>query len=187
MTELRISPRESTQGVKYHYSQPVTFNQSEQKAVKDHTAFIVENLIKEVKSGTSQQQRQKIKQLKSLFRKFVSILGGAAAIAPKATFAAGTGMSAGALAGTTITPQIVMHWGITLSLITVAVGVALSGSLLAVAGIYRMFRKRDVAQEWTTDIVKGLVQVLVAVPVVYTIFQLSQLLFKNLPVLSGLL
>ncbi|MNP86984.1 hypothetical protein D3C76_1875650 [compost metagenome] len=49
-----------------------------------------------------------------------------------------------------------------------------------------MFRKRDIATEWTTDIVKGLVQVLIAIPVTYVLYFLAQILFSHLTVIKAL-
>jgi hypothetical protein len=155
--------------------------------------FIGETLMKEVMNGSSDQQKKALKKLKRLQKQFVLILGASAAsimTLPLTGFAQSNQGVPGTLTTENtvdITPGVVMEWGLTIALITVAIGVAISGSLLAIAGIYRMFRKREESQIWTTDIIKGLVQVLIALPVVYSLFYLAQLVFGNLPVLEGLL
>jgi type IV secretory pathway VirB2 component (pilin) len=63
--------------------------------------------------------------------------------------------------------------------ISVGTAVLLSMILLVGAGIMRMFRKKKEATEWTTDIVKGLIQILVAVPIVFLIYFVVNLLFSN--------
>lgn len=148
-------------------------------SLEDKVLFMAETLKKEVLEGN--HQLKKIRQLKKLARKFGVILGVKVGM-PTLAFAAGTGT----VAAQTITPAVILHWGVMLALITVSIGVAISMSMLAIAGIYRMFRRADEATEWSTDIVKGLVQVLVAVPIVYVVFTIAQHMFKALPALSGL-
>lgn len=177
---VNISTRKFNEGVTYNPFEKMTIYPKEERVT-----FLAETLLKEVMQGTEEQRRKRIKKLKKIYTKFVSVLGASVMMAPKAFAAEGT--TKAVLLGTgTITPAVVMKWGLTLALLTVSAGVALSGSLLAIAGIYRMFRKRDAAEEWTTDIIKGLVQVLIAVPTVYVLFYLAQFVFKNLPMLGGL-
>jgi hypothetical protein len=63
--------------------------------------------------------------------------------------------------------------------ISVGTAVLLSMILLVGAGVMRMFRKKKEATEWTTDIVKGLIQILIAVPIVFLIYFVVNLLFSN--------
>lgn len=59
-------------------------------------------------------------------------------------------------------------------------GLGLSIILLQTAGVYRMFPKRKKeAVEWTDDIVKGLVQLILAPIIVMTITITAYLLFGN--------
>jgi vacuolar-type H+-ATPase subunit I/STV1 len=150
--------------------------------------FLAQRLTEEVTKGTAIQQQKNLKRLKKLYKGFVLLLGVRAVITPL-TASASTTSTSTTVAGLTaqsLTPALALHWGLTVSLMVVALGIAVSSSLLAIAGIYRMFRKREEATEWTTDIVKGLVQVLIAVPVTYLLFYLAQVVFKSLGVLSGL-
>lgn len=180
---ITMSSRELNSDVSY--KSPVQqFNLKEK--VEDNVLFIASTLQKEVIKGTTGQQRKKIKQLKKLLKGFVVVMGAGIQATPKAFAAAPLTGATTTAAANQITPALVMKWGLNLALISVSVGVALSMTLLTLAGIYRMMRKRKEAEEWTTDVIKGLVQVLVAVPVVYLLFYLAQTVFKSLPILSGL-
>ncbi|ATN94425.1 hypothetical protein BSP9_076 [Bacillus phage BSP9] len=180
---ITMSSRELNSAVSY--KSPVQqFNLKEK--VEDDVLFIASTLQKEVIKGTTGQQRKKIKQLKKLLKGFVVVMGAGIQATPKAFAAAPLTGATTSAAANQITPAMVMSWGLNLALISVSVGVALSMTLLTLAGIYRMMRKRKEAEEWTTDVIKGLVQVLVAVPVVYLLFYLAQTVFKSLPILSGL-
>jgi hypothetical protein len=174
--KINIKSKELVPGVTY--SRPyMTVN------TEDRVLFLADILQKEVIVGTVEQQLKRAKKLKKLLKGFVTVVGVGLKMTPKAFAATTPAITTGA---TAITPAVVMQWGLTLALISVSVGVALAMIMLSVAGIYRMFRKRDIATEWSTDVIKGLVQVLIAVPTVYLLFYLAQLVFKNLPVLNGL-
>lgn len=64
-----------------------------------------------------------------------------------------------------------------LLVISVGTAVMLAAILLVGAAVMKMFRKRKEANEWTVDIIKGLIQVLVAVPVVFLIYYVANLFF----------
>lgn len=147
---------------------------------EEKVSFLADLLLKEVMEVSGGKQIKKIKKLKKIVKISISALATVATMAPKAL--AATGITA----TEAITPAIVMKWGLTLALISVSAGVALSMIMFTVAGIYRMFRKRKESTEWTTDIVKGLVQVLIAVPTVYVLYFLAQILFSHLTVLKAL-
>lgn len=160
--------------------------------------FLAETLKEEVLQGSLIQKKKNAKQLKKLLIQFVTI-----------SLMTGVGMSFGILTAepltasansfmttttantpTTveITPDSIMDWALKIALLIVAVGVGLSMSMFAIVGIYLMLtRKRRESIEWNADIIKGVVQVLVSIPLIYSLFQLSQLVFKNLPFLEGLM
>jgi hypothetical protein len=79
---------------------------------------------------------------------------------------------------TGIPPELL---GLLLKLLVIAVGSAVifAAILLVGAGVMKMLRKRKEANEWTTDILKGLIQILVAVPVVFLIYYVANLLFST--------
>lgn len=159
--------------------------------------FLAETLKEEVIQGTKKEQKKKVKQLKKLFVQLAMIsmtigLGTSLEILTAQPLTA----SANSLIPTTtetspltdINPTNVMKWGLTVAMIVVSVGIAVAISLFAIAGIYLMFtRKRKEASEWTSDIIRGLTQVIVSIPLVYALFQLAQYIFKSIPFLDGLM
>ena len=60
-----------------------------------------------------------------------------------------------------------------------AAGVGCAGVLLSGAGLYRMFKKNKEAMDWSSDIIKGLTQVLIASPTVMLLVYIATLLFGN--------
>ena len=63
--------------------------------------------------------------------------------------------------------------------ITALIGVGTAIVMLQAAGVYRMFRKKKEATEWSNDILKGLAQVTVAPILVGTIVLLAHFLFGS--------
>lgn len=174
----------------------LNFNGKIDKRTED-VLFIAETLKKEVLSGTKKQQQKNLKQLKKLFLKFTMIaltvgVGtslGMTLLLPD-TVSAATNLipTATDQPPIDINPKTIMEWGLMISLIIVAVGIALAISMFAIVGIYLMLtKKKEEAISWNSDIVKGLVMVIVAIPLVFSIFQLAQSIFANLPFLSGLM
>lgn len=159
--------------------------------------FLAETLKEEVLQGTQNQQKKKLKQLRKLLIQFTTIsalvgvgLGFEMLIPFPLTADASNLMTATANSTTTteITPDSILNWALKIALIVVAIGVGLSMSMFAVVGMYLMItRKRKETSEWNSDIIKGLVQVLVSIPLIYALFQLAQIVFKNLPFLNGLM
>lgn len=153
--------------------------------VEKRVNFLKDSLVEEVMSAPSSvQQAKKIKKLKKLMKVSATVLATMSSIAPKA-MAAVPAMATNT-AVQTITPALILKWGLTVALISVAAGVALSMTMLSVAGIYRMFRKGEMATQWTSDIIRGLTQVLIAVPVVFLLYFLAQLAFQHLSMLKSL-
>lgn len=163
---------------------------SKQESALDSTTFLAETLYKEVvNQDRLSGKNRKLKSLKKLHKGYMSILVTAMMVSPTTVFAQSGDTYQNMVPVTSdqeITPNLVMQWGFSLALTTVAIGIAIAGSLLALAGVYRMLRKRKEAEEWTTDIIKGLVQVLIAIPVVYSLFYLAQIVFQRIPFLEGL-
>lgn len=164
-------------GFKVSFIQPVREVRSE---LEDKMLFIKNSLIEEV--GTNPK---KARSLHKLFKR-LAIGVGVKLMLPATALAATHKAATVTASASQITPQHVLHWGLILALVVVSIGVALSMSMLAIAGIYRMFKREKEATEWSNDIVRGLVQVLIAIPVVYIFFLLAQMVFTNLPALNGL-
>jgi hypothetical protein len=180
MMNINMTVKNPTTGVKYIPFQPMV-SEYEQK-----TLFLAESIMEEVMRGSEKQQHKGIKKLKKILKISLAALGTGVGTTTRALAAVPTALPGAPVAATSITPAIVMKWGLTIALISVSAGIALSMIMLSVAGMYRMFRKREKATEWTNDIIKGLVQVLIAVPTVLLLFYLAQILFQHLSVLKAI-
>lgn len=68
-----------------------------------------------------------------------------------------------------------------MELIKLAIGgsVLLSIILLILAGTMRQFRKKKEASEWSTDIIKGFIQVLLATPIIFLMYYVVTKLLGN--------
>jgi len=175
--KINIGTKGMVEGVSY--IRPVR-ELSVKGSEEDTMLFMVNSLKEEVLAGTDVQQIRKAKKLKKLVRGLTIVLAASIQMAPRA-FAATVETTGGG-----ITPDQILEWGRSLAAISVSAGIAMSMVMLGVAGILRMMNKRDMATNLTTDIIKGLVQVLVSVPTVLILFYLAQYMFKNLPALGSL-
>lgn len=136
--------------------------------------FPIKILVEEVKSLTHKQKKQYSKILKSF-------------VAVSMSFLALSSKSMAATLQTTPTPQVTTT-GLPPDLIQPImqlIGMAIGGSLLLtvilliIAGTYRQFRKKKESAEWTTDIIKGFVQVLIATPLIFLMYYVVNLLLGN--------
>jgi hypothetical protein len=160
--------------VNYKFTNPIVIKQ-ENMRINDIN-FHIPTLIEEVKNSS----KNKIKQYKKTIQTFL-ITASSFMILPLKSMAASS-----VPVGTTNLPQSAVGMPpellqLLLQILKISVGTAvlLSMILLVGAGVMRMFRKKKEATEWTTDIVKGLIQILVAVPIVFLIYFVVNLLFSN--------
>lgn len=189
MTVLKISARTLDPTLKYNPFPIIYLNQEKQL---QKASFLAQTIEREVMSGTPKEQLKKLKILKKTFKIYASILSVVAVTTINKPLFAEENPNIHQVFLTDnqigeLNPSQVMEWGMKLALMTVGIGMAMGIVLLVTAGIYRMLRKKREATEWTTDIIKGLVQVLVAIPTVLGLFYLALKLFKRLPILEGLL
>jgi len=176
--KINIQSKSLTEGVRY--IQPV--KEVSLLDSKEHDAvFIIETLHKEMSGGSPSQQARNVKRMKKVLRGFVTVLAVSIQSAPKA-FAATTD-----IANQTLTPAIIIKWGTSLALLGVSASVSLAMIMLIIASFYKMVRKGDQADQWSSDILKGLVQALVTIPLISLLFYCAQVIFKNLPSLGSLL
>jgi hypothetical protein len=75
-------------------------------------------------------------------------------------------------------PTEIMDLLIGLLKVSVAAGIILAAILLVGAGIGKMFRMKDV-NDWITDIIKGLVVVISATPLIFLIYYAATKLFSG--------
>lgn len=173
MVSVTIGAKSLDPNISYRAFKPMEV-QTEEKV-----HFLIENLREEVLKESDGQRIKKIRKLKKLIKVSLSVLAATANLSPRALAATTT-------AGVDkITPALMMKWGLTVALISVSAGVAISMTMLTIAGVYRMFRKRIEADEWSQDIIRGLVQVLISVPTVYLLYFIAQMLFSHLSFLKA--
>lgn len=194
--ELTLNTSFSPFELKENYT---SFKINKKSNTTDRLVFLVESLKKEVMSGAIKQQKRKMKQLKNLYKQYlkmfmkIGINIGVLTIGcyPLSAFANTSNsntfiMSNNSTPKINIDPSMIMEYGIIIALIIVAIGVALSMIMFGVAGVYLMLTKNQKATiEWNSNITKGLVQVLIAIPLVYAIFNLAMLVFPNLPLINN--
>jgi hypothetical protein len=78
-------------------------------------------------------------------------------------------------------PPELMEFMMTTLVIIIGVGIILAAILFASAGIMRMLgkKRRKEAEEWSVDIIKGLFQILVSVPIVFIIYYIVSMALKG--------
>ncbi|BEU14770.1 hypothetical protein [Bacillus phage CM1] len=145
--------------------------------ITEEPSFLVENVVREVTEATEGHKVKKVRKLKKLVKVSLSVLAASINIAPRAM---ASGVTGGTPLLSPLTPAVVMEWGLQLAFIAVAAGVAVAMVTLTTAGVYRMLRKKQEADAWSQDILKGLTQVLISVPSIYLLYYLAKLLFQNL-------
>lgn len=69
----------------------------------------------------------------------------------------------------------------------IALAVVAAIVFFILAGVMRMLKQKKFAIDWTSDIIHGFAQILVAVPIILLLFFLTVLVLKNLPMFSGIL
>ncbi len=165
MTVLKISAKEFQPHVNYQWKQ-ITKE-------LDQTDFMIRNILKEVEDANTKKRKEMKRVLKAIRISGVSIL--IMMLQTQMAFAETIGTGA-----EIITPSEATKFGLQLALIAVGASFGIAAIALVGAGVARMFRQKKMARDWTTDILKGLAQVVVAIPTVYLIFYLSLNLFGNL-------
>jgi uncharacterized membrane protein YozB (DUF420 family) len=166
--------RKPNPSVNYKFTNPIVI---EQESVRlNNVNFHIPTLLEEVK----QLPLSKIKQYKKIIKTFL-VTTSSFLVLPLRSMA-----ETSIPVGTTTLPQTatgmppeLLELLLTLLKISVGAAVILSAICLVFAGVLRMFRKRKEANEWTVDIIKSIIQILVAVPVVFLIYYVANLLFGH--------
>ncbi|MEH7374059.1 hypothetical protein [Neobacillus drentensis] len=160
--------------IKYSYSAP--FVVKDEVIGNNQINFHIPTLIEEVK----QLPKKKIKEYKRTIQAFLTTASSFLVLPLKSMAAPLQNMPASTLPNHAegIPPEILE---LLLKLLVISVGSAVifAAILLVAAGVKRMLGNRKESSEWTVDILKGLVQVMVAVPVVFLIYYVVSLLFKG--------
>jgi hypothetical protein len=173
----RLCVKQPDPQIKYHYSDPIAFN--EEKVELFHLNFHIPTLLKEAKK----LPRKKVKEYKKTIQTFL-MTASSFLVLPLRSMA-NTGVSPNVPATSTlpnhaegIPPEILE---LLLKLLVISVGTAMIFGiiLLVAAGVQRMLGNKKGATEWTTDIIRGLIQVMIASPVVFLVYYIISLLFRG--------
>lgn len=166
---LTISGRALGQHVSYiNPIKSFSLNKEEQSK----TDFLMKELKKEVKNLDEKGKKIILKTLKLMYLTSTSTLG-VMAISTSQVFAQSS------LDAAFIPKSEILEIFAYLTGITALIGVGASILLLQSAGIYRMFKKKKESIEWTSDILKGLTQVIASPILVGVIAVLAYMLFGN--------
>lgn len=162
----------NTYKIKFHQNQSEFQNvEKEFNEQLKKVPFHVKNLKREVINSKKKKRYQWLE----LAKKSIPMLSG---ILMYASPAAAQTVSKTAEAVLMPAEMIQILLAILMSCIIIAIGIALVGSVLA--GVCRMFRKHKFAQEWSNDIIRGLIQVLLMPLAIFCIILLFHSLFGNL-------
>jgi len=86
-----------------------------------------------------------------------------------------------------ITPSKVMEWGFNLAVVALGVSMGSAMFLFVITGIVGQFKKRKMASQWGSDIIRGFVQSLIAIPLIYALFYLAVSLFQGFEFFNGIM
>lgn len=84
------------------------------------------------------------------------------------------------ITGEMISPEQIFQLGLTIGLIGLGVSFAIAITMFIYAGVLKMLKQREKSKEWTTDIIKGFIHCLVAIPTVFALYYLSTSVFGSL-------
>lgn len=135
---------------------------------KDKVTFFLQNFEKEVINLPKTKQK---KWKKTLFVAYQTCLSLIIFVKP----AAATSHTL----DTKLIPTDLLDIILQLEIIAVVLGVALANITFVGAGIYRILRKEKISREWSVDIIKGLVQILIAPVFITTIIYIISFLFET--------
>lgn len=138
--------------------------------------FHIPTLLKEVSQSTRKQK----KQYRKIIASFLATVSSTLLLSSKSM--ANTNLQSQSIPVTKLpttvdVPPELMEIMSTLLVISTSLAVFICIGMLILAGLLRTMKKRKEATEWTSDIIKGLVQVIVAAPLVFLIYYVASSLF----------
>ena len=135
---------------------------------KEKVTFFLQNIEKEVINLPISKQKKWKKSLLTAYQTCLSLI-----LTVKPAAAASHQLD------TKLIPTDLLDIILQLEILAVILGVALANITFVGAGIYRILRKEKVSREWSVDIIKGLVQILIAPVFITTIIYIISFLFGN--------
>jgi len=193
MTTLTISARNLNPRVNYKQFDDIKLN---------NPLFTIRNIEEEVKNLKTKEEIKKAKKiLKKTIIYATSILTMIAfhQFESTSTALASTNIGVGTemdsimvnnnpeIQPMDITPDKVMKWGLNLAIVALGVSMGSAMFLFVVTGIVGQFKKRKMASQWGSDIIRGFVQSLIAIPLIYALFYLAVSLFGNFEFFKGIM
>lgn len=180
---LNLCTRKQDPSVNYNLFNQININEENVKV--DTVNFHIPTLVKEVK-GLKKSERRK---LKTVAQTFITTSTSFLLLSSKSMANTVQSVNLNQVQPTTGThlptsgigmPPELLELMLTILVIIVGAAIILSIIFLVLAGTMRFIPKRKKeASEWTVDIVKGLVQVLMAPAIVFLIYYLASKLFAN--------
>jgi hypothetical protein len=173
MVLVNLCVKNPDSSVNYHFTNSLVIER-ESRSI-NNVNFHIPTLVEEVK----QLPKSKIHQYKQITQTFLAttISFTMLPLRSMANTSIPTGTTTLPQSATGMPPEL-LELLLTLLKISVGAAVILAAILLVANAIGRMFRISGMTQ-WAKDIIKGLVQVLVAVPIVFLIYYVANLLFNG--------
>lgn len=87
------------------------------------------------------------------------------------------------ITGSMISPQAIFEWSLRIGLIGLGISFGAGVVFLIASNILKMMggeKRKKKSKEWNTDIIKGFVQCLVAIPTIFALYYLATTIFGQL-------
>jgi hypothetical protein len=173
MVLVNLCVRKPDSLISYHFTNPIVIEQESMSI--NNVNFHMPTMLKEVKQSTKSKLRQYKKAIQTFLITTASFM--MLPLRSMANTVIPTGTTTLPQSATGMPPEL-LELLLTLLKISVGAAVILAAILLVANAIGRMFRINGMTQ-WAKDIVKGLIQVMVAVPIVFLIYYVANLLFSQ--------
>lgn len=166
--QVNLCVRKPEPSIKYKLGEPIVIDDT----------FTLSNVnFQELKKEVMQLPKNKIREYKRIIKTFL-VTATSFLVLPLRSMAQSSIPTTLPKTATGMPPEL-LDLMIKLLVISVGFAVTLAMILLVGAGVMKMFRQKKEADAWTVDIIKGLIQVLVAVPVVFLIYYIAISLFSG--------
>jgi hypothetical protein len=173
MVLVNLCVRKPDSLISYHFTNPIVIEQESMSI--NNVNFHMPTMLKEVKQSNKSKLRQYKKTIQTFLITTASFM--MLPLRSMANTVIPTGTTTLPQSATGMPPEL-LELLLTLLKISVGAAVILAAILLVANAIGRMFRINGMTQ-WAKDIVKGLIQVMVAVPIVFLIYYVANLLFSQ--------
>lgn len=180
--KVNLSVKEPKSFLNYKYSSPIYVNKENIQI--DHVNFHIPTLIEEVKKAPKKEMKKYKKVIVSFLATTTGFMGltstsMANTIQPSPYNPSLTVPVTSLPSEATGVPPELMQLMIMGLAIIIAIGVIACTIMLVAAGLLRAVKKRKEAIEWTSDIIKGLIQILLAPSIVFLLYYVATKLLSG--------